>query len=74
MNFLHFNPMKALVWAGVVQGFSTLILVIPIMTSSHAIMGMRANTGWMKLLGWITTAMTFAATLTLLAMWLRPGR
>jgi Mn2+/Fe2+ NRAMP family transporter len=23
MNFLGFNPMKALVWAGVVQGFST---------------------------------------------------
>jgi hypothetical protein len=23
MNFLGINPMKALVWAGIVQGFST---------------------------------------------------
>jgi Mn2+/Fe2+ NRAMP family transporter len=72
LNFMHFNPMKALVWAGIVQGFSTppLMLVILLMTNNPAIMGNRANTRPMKVLGWITVAITFAATLGLLATWL----
>jgi Mn2+/Fe2+ NRAMP family transporter len=34
MNFLGFNPMKALVWSGIVQGFSTppLLVMILLMT------------------------------------------
>ena len=40
MNFLGFNPMKALVIAGIVQGFSTppLMLLIMFMTNNRAIM------------------------------------
>ena len=45
MNFFGFNPMKALVFAGVVQGFSTppLLLLIMLMTNNRVIMGDRAN-------------------------------
>jgi Mn2+/Fe2+ NRAMP family transporter len=34
MNFLGFNPMKALVWSGIVQGFSVppLLLIMMILT------------------------------------------
>jgi NRAMP (natural resistance-associated macrophage protein)-like metal ion transporter len=71
LNFLGFNPMKALVWSGIVQGFSTppLLLLIMLMTNNRRIMGDKVNTICMNLLGWITTAALFAATLGLVASW-----
>jgi NRAMP (natural resistance-associated macrophage protein)-like metal ion transporter len=72
LNFLGFNPIKALVWAGIVQGFSTppLLLLILVMTSSRRIMGERANSRPMKVLGWATTCVIFAASGFLVASWL----
>jgi Mn2+/Fe2+ NRAMP family transporter len=71
MNFLGFNPMKALVFSGIVQGFSTppLLLLIMLMTNNRKLMGKRVNSRGMNILGWITTAAIFAATLGLVASW-----
>jgi NRAMP (natural resistance-associated macrophage protein)-like metal ion transporter len=71
MNFLGFNPMKALVWAGVVQGFSTppLLLLIMLMTNNRTIMGDKVNGRTINFLGWITTAAIFAASVGLVASW-----
>jgi len=71
MNFLGFNPMKALVFSGIVQGFSTppLLLLIMLMTNSRRIMGNRVNTFGLNVLGWITTAAIFAASIGLIASW-----
>ncbi|HEY6215606.1 MAG TPA: divalent metal cation transporter [Pyrinomonadaceae bacterium] len=71
MNFLGFNPMKALVFSGVVQGFSTppLLLMIMLMTNSRKIMGNRVNTFWLNVLGWITTVAIFAASIGLVVTW-----
>lgn len=71
MNFLGFNPMKALVFSGVVQGFSTppLLLLIMLMTNNRKIMGDRVNTLGLNILGWITTAAIFAATVGLVITW-----
>jgi Mn2+/Fe2+ NRAMP family transporter len=71
MNFLGFNPMKALVWAGVVQGFSTppLLLLIMLMTNNRTIMGDKVNGRAINILGWITTATIFAASAGLVASW-----
>jgi NRAMP (natural resistance-associated macrophage protein)-like metal ion transporter len=71
MNFIGFNPMKALVWAGIVQGFSTppLMLLIMLMTSSRAIMGEHVNGRFLNVLGWITVAAIFAATAGLIVTW-----
>jgi NRAMP (natural resistance-associated macrophage protein)-like metal ion transporter len=71
MNFLGFNPMKALVWAGVVQGFSTppLLLLIMLMTNNRAIMGDKVNSLAINVLGWITTAVIFAASAGLIISW-----
>ena len=67
LNFFGINPMKALVWAGIVQGFSTpfLMLLIMLITNNHAIMGKWTNTRAMNLLGWVTTAAIFAAMIGL---------
>lgn len=72
MNFIGINPMKALVFAGIVQGFSTpfLLLVILLMTSKPRIMGSRVNGVTTKLIGWITTIVVFAANIGLLLTWL----
>jgi NRAMP (natural resistance-associated macrophage protein)-like metal ion transporter len=71
MNFLGFNPMKALVFSGIVQGFSTppLLLLIMMMTNNRKIMGKRVNGRGMNILGWITTAAIFAASIGLVTTW-----
>jgi Mn2+/Fe2+ NRAMP family transporter len=71
MNFLGVNPMRALVFAGIVQGFSTppLLFLIMRMTASRAVMGDAVNTPAMNVLGWITTAAVFAATAGLVFTW-----
>jgi Mn2+/Fe2+ NRAMP family transporter len=71
MNFIGINPMKALVYSGIVQGFSTppLLLLIMLLTNNRKVMGKQVNSRWMNVLGWITTAAIFAATIGLLVTW-----
>lgn len=73
LNFLGINPMKALVWSSVVQGLSTplLMLLIMLITTNRKIMGRWVNTRPMNVLGWLTTAAIFAASLGLLVTWLK---
>jgi len=72
LNFLGFNPMRALVWSGGVQGFSTppLLLLMMFMTNNRKIMGDKLNSRWMNALGWITTVAVFSASTELVALWL----
>jgi Mn2+/Fe2+ NRAMP family transporter len=67
LNFFGINPMKALVFAGIVQGFSTpfLMLIVMLITNNRRIMGQWVNTRAMNVLGWLTTAAMFAATIGL---------
>jgi Mn2+/Fe2+ NRAMP family transporter len=71
LNFFGINPMKALVFAGIVQGFSTppLMLLIMRMTNNRAIMGNRVNGRAINILGWITTVAIFAASAGLIVSW-----
>jgi Mn2+/Fe2+ NRAMP family transporter len=72
MNFLGFNPMKALVFAGIVQGFSTppLLLLMMLMTNRRRVMGDKTNGLLLNLIGWTTTAIMFAASFALIWTWL----
>ena len=47
LNFLGFNPMGALVWSGIVQGFSTppLPLLIMLMTNNRTSWATRWSPG-----------------------------
>jgi len=73
LNFVGLNPMKALVWAGVVQGFLAppLMLLMMLMTNNRKIMGPWVNTPGVNVLGWITTAAMFTAAAGLIVSWLR---
>jgi Mn2+/Fe2+ NRAMP family transporter len=70
-NFLGLNPIKALVWSGIVQGFSTppLLLLLMLMTNNRAIMGTQVNSRALNGLGWVTTGVIFAATAGLVISW-----
>jgi Mn2+/Fe2+ NRAMP family transporter len=72
MNFIGLNPMHFLVWSGIVQGFSTppLMLLIMLMTNNRRVMGERVNGRAINILGWVTTAAIFAATLGLVLTWI----
>jgi Mn2+/Fe2+ NRAMP family transporter len=43
INFIGIDPMKALTWAGIVQGLSAppLLFLIMLMTNNRAIMGSK---------------------------------
>jgi NRAMP (natural resistance-associated macrophage protein)-like metal ion transporter len=71
MNFLGFNPMKALVYSGIVQGFSTppLLLLIMFMTSNRSIMGDKVNGIGINILGWVTVIAIFCASAGLVVTW-----
>ncbi|MFO1207082.1 MAG: divalent metal cation transporter [Burkholderiales bacterium] len=68
LNLLGFNPMKALVWAGIVQGFSTppLLIMMMLLTNDHRVMQNRVNTPFLNVMGWTTTGIALAATVALL--------
>ncbi|TGS56613.1 divalent metal cation transporter, partial [Mesorhizobium sp. M1D.F.Ca.ET.183.01.1.1] len=58
-------------WSGIVQGFSTppLLLLILLMTNNRRIMGDKTNSRVTNLLGGVTTAAIFAASIGLVATW-----
>jgi Mn2+/Fe2+ NRAMP family transporter len=72
MNFAGFNPMRALVWSGIVQGFSVppLLVVMMLLTNDRAVVGAQRNSVFTNALGWTTTGLTFLATACLVTIWL----
>jgi Mn2+/Fe2+ NRAMP family transporter len=73
LNFFGINPMKALVFAGIVQGFSTpfLMLVLMLITNNSKIVGRWKNSAAMNALGWLTTLAMFAAAIGLVITWIQ---
>ncbi|WP_298958588.1 divalent metal cation transporter [uncultured Methylobacterium sp.] len=71
LNGLGVNPMRALVWSGIVQGFSVppLLFLMMRMSNDPAVLGRRTNGRLVNVLGWITTGVTFAASACLVATW-----
>lgn len=74
LNFIGINPMRALVIAGIVQGFSTppLMMLIMVMTNNRSIMGERVNGRLANVFGWVTTLAIFSASIGLAIGWFLP--
>ena len=72
-NFVGINPMRALVVAGIVQGFSTPPLMLPIMfmTNDRSIMGDHVSGRLANICGFLTTLVIFSASLALVILWWR---
>lgn len=71
MNFLGLNPMRALVWSGIVQGFSVppLLLIMMLLSNRKSVMRARINSASTNILGWTTTVVTFLCTAALVVSW-----
>jgi Mn2+/Fe2+ NRAMP family transporter len=72
LNFLGFNPMRALVWSGIVQGFSVppLLFMMMLLTNDRRVVGDRVNSRTTNIIGGTTTLVTFLATLFLVGSWI----
>ena len=71
INYVGVNPMTALFWTAVLNGFLAppLLVVIMLVSNNRAVMGKRVN-GWaVNSLGWATTAAMFAAAVALVVTW-----
>ena len=71
LNFLGVNPIDALFWTAVINGFLAppLLVLIMLVANNARIMGERVNGRWLNALGWATTAAMFAAALALVLTW-----
>jgi len=65
------NPIKALVYAAVINGVVAvpLILLILLMSSNRAIMGRYVNRRWVNVIGWCSFVAMGVAALTTILTW-----
>ncbi len=72
VNFFGLNPIKALLWAGVIEGLlaAPLMLLTMLITNNHTIMGRWVNRPLTNIVGWTTTVVTFAASFGVVYAWL----
>lgn len=72
LNFTGVNPFRALVWSGIVQGFSAPVLLALILwlTNRRGVLGDKVNTWRVNLVGGVALLMLLAAAISLLVGWL----
>jgi len=68
VNFIGINPITALVWTAVINGFLAppLLVVVMVIANNKSVLGRRVNGPFTNIAGWTTTAMMFAAAIALL--------
>lgn len=71
LNFTPIDPIKALIWAAVVNGITAtpLMVVMMRMTTNPKIMGQFTISRYLRITGWLATALMAAATLGLFITW-----
>jgi NRAMP (natural resistance-associated macrophage protein)-like metal ion transporter len=65
VNFLGINPIDALFWTAVINGFLAppLLVLVMLLANDRKLMGRRINNRWTNLLGWGTAALMALAGL-----------
>ena len=71
LNFIGLNPIHALVFAAIINGFLAppLLVAIMLIANNRQIMGRQVNGRWANILGWTTTLVMFLAALALVLTW-----
>ncbi|MGX8008861.1 NRAMP family divalent metal transporter [Mesorhizobium sp. ORM8.1] len=69
--FTPIDPIKALYWSAVINGVCAVpvMIVMMLMAGRADIMGKFSVQGWLRLLGWLSTAAMGLATLGLVLQW-----
>jgi Mn2+/Fe2+ NRAMP family transporter len=75
INFVGINPIDALFWTAVINGFLSppLLVIIMLVANNRKVMDKRVNGRWSNVLGWAATALMFAAAIALVFTWINPG-
>lgn len=71
IDYAGMNPMKALVWSAVINGFLSppLLIVIMLISNNRKVMGKRVNGRVLNSLGWLTTILMLVAAIALIWSW-----
>jgi NRAMP (natural resistance-associated macrophage protein)-like metal ion transporter len=71
INFVGINPITALFWTAVINGFVAppILVVIMLISGNREIMGKEVNGYWLNVTGWATTVVMFAAAIGLVLTW-----
>ncbi len=71
INFLRINPVSALFWTAVINGFAAppMLFLIMLISNNRTIMGERVNGRWANVVGWLTTITMSGAALALIVTW-----
>jgi NRAMP (natural resistance-associated macrophage protein)-like metal ion transporter len=70
-NFAGVNPIQALFWTAVLNGFLAppLLVLVMLVANDRRVMGRRTNGRWLNVLGWGTVLVMCAAAIGLVATW-----
>ena len=71
LNFTRLDPIKALIWTAVINGVTAapLMVVMMLMTTNRKVMGQFTLSRYLRITGWLATALMAAATIGLLVTW-----
>jgi NRAMP (natural resistance-associated macrophage protein)-like metal ion transporter len=71
INFIGINPIDALFWTAVINGFVAppLMVLIMLVANNSAVMQDRVNGVGINILGWLATLVMFAAAIALVLTW-----
>jgi NRAMP (natural resistance-associated macrophage protein)-like metal ion transporter len=71
LNFMHIDPVKALFWAAILNGLvaAPLMAVIMLMASNGKVMGPLVIPQYLKLVGWLATAVMLCASIGVFVTW-----
>ena len=71
INFVGINPIDALFWTAIINGFLTppLLVLLMLISNNPKIMGDRVNGPGLNVLGWATAAVMSAAAIALVVTW-----
>jgi NRAMP (natural resistance-associated macrophage protein)-like metal ion transporter len=66
VNFLGINPIDALFWTAVINGFLAppLLVLVMLLANDRKLMGKRTNNAWTNLVGWVTAGLMALTGLT----------
>ncbi len=75
INFLGINPITALFWTAVLNGFLAppLLIVIMLIANNKKVMGKRVNGWWLNVLGWFTAVLMTVAAIAFAITFVKGG-
>jgi len=71
INYVGINPIDALFWAAIVNGFLTppLLVLLMLVSNNAKVMGKRVNGTTLNVVGWATAVAMSAAVVALIVTW-----